>query len=187
MSSNLNIEQLRQTIQACIRNDRKGQERLYRQYFPVMRSMVRRYTLDEEKQISIINDGFLKVFKSISSYEHKGSFEGWIRRIVYRSMSDFFRKENKYLQAVVLEVPDAPQQDNALDSLYYDDLMKIIDLLPNKMNKVFHLYAIEGYTHKEIGERLDISEGTSKWYLSEARKSIIKYLKKHKNSISHAG
>lgn len=149
--------------------------------------MVRKYTNDEEQQISIINDGFLKVFKNISTYTFQGSFEGWIRRIVYRSLSDYYRKENKYLKAVVLEQKDAPLKDNALQSLYYEDLLKIIDLLPERHNKVFQLYAIEGYNHREVSEMLGISEGTSKWYLSEARKSIIALLKKQKNSIHNAG
>lgn len=149
--------------------------------------MVRKYTNDGEQQISIINDGFLKVFKNISTYTFQGSFEGWIRRIVYRSLSDYYRKENKYLKAVVLEQKDAPLKDNALQSLYYEDLLKIIDLLPERHNKVFQLYAIEGYNHREVSEMLGISEGTSKWYLSEARKSIIALLKKQKKSIHNAG
>lgn len=137
-----------------------------------MLALVRRHTQDEETQLSIINDGFLKVFKSIDKYEFKGSFEGWIRRVVFNCLSDYFRKENKYLKFMVFETEEVTISTNAVHSLYYQDIIEIVDLLPEKTKKVFCKYAIEGYKHKDISDELQISVGTSKWHLSEARKQL---------------
>lgn len=163
-------------MQDCAANDRRAQEKLYRHFFPLLLSMCRRHTNDQETAFTIINDGMLKVFKNISSYSFEGSFEGWVRRIVYRALSDYYRKENKYLKFLVFEEKEKDIKQNALAGLYYDDLIQLTQSLPDKMSKVFHMYAIEGYNHREIGEQLGMSDGTSKWYLSEARKELKKRL-----------
>lgn len=146
--------------------------------------MCRRHTSDEQIAMTIINDGMLKVFKNIESYNFKGSFEGWVRRIVFRSLSDYYRKENKYIKFLIFEEKEKKTSDNVLANLYYDDLIQLTESLPYKMKQVFSMYAIEGYTHKEIGERLEISAGTSKWYLSEARKELKLRISKMKNVVS---
>jgi len=133
-----------------------------------------------------VNDGFLKVFKKLDTYQNKGSFEGWIRRIVFNCLSDYFKKENKYLKFLILEERDRPQPSTNSDSLYYEDLLILIDQLPFSSSRVFKLYAIEGYSHKEIAKQLNISDGTSKWHLSEARKKL-KVLVNRNLSINHAG
>lgn len=160
----------------CAANDRRAQEKLYRHFFPIMLSMCRKHTSDQETAYTIINDGMLKVFKNITSYNFEGSFEGWVRRIVYRSLSDYYRKENKYLKFLVFEEKEKNTHQNALSGLYYEDLISMTKSLPDKMSKVFHMYAIEGFNHREIGEQLSMSDGTSKWYLSEARKELKKRL-----------
>lgn len=173
-------------IKGCIANDRKAQEQLYRRYFDAMYLMVSKYThADEDKTITILNDGFLKVFKSIASFQNQGSFEGWIRKIVYRSLSDYYRKENRYLKFLILEEAEQPISDKAVDGLYYDDLLKMIDRLPDATKRVFHLYAIEGYTHKEIAQLLQISDGTSKWHLSEARAQLKAMIMPHYKIKNH--
>lgn len=168
-------------IQGCIANDRRCQEALYRKYFQTMMSMVRRYTQDEDKAIEILNNGFLKVFKKIDTFRSEGSFEGWIRRIVYHSISDFFKKESGYLKFIVLEEAEQDEPQNALHGLYYDDLLQIIGALPERSRQVFNLYAVEGYSHKEIADQLEISEGTSKWHLSNARDQLKKLLESRLN------
>ena len=142
--------------------------------------MCRRYTQDEDQQLIIINDGFLKVFKNIHSFKGEGSFEGWVRRLVFTSLSDYFRKENKYLKFMIFETHDSILNSESEESLYYQDIINLIDLLPEKTRQVFHKYAIEGYTHKDISTEIGISEGTSKWHLSEARKKLQKLLKERK-------
>lgn len=160
------------TIDGCISNSRRSQEELYRHFFPVMERMIRRYTQDDDQVISILNNGFLRVFKKIHLYKYAGSFEGWIRRLVYHSLSDYFRSGSKDLKFLVFEEiprdkPIAPQ-----NNLYYEDLMNLVHKLPEKHMQVFQLYAIEGYLHREISEQLKMSENTSKWYLREARKIL---------------
>jgi RNA polymerase sigma factor (sigma-70 family) len=174
-------------IQGCIANDRRYQEILYRNFFDTMERMVRRYTTDEEKVLEILNNGFLKVFKKIDSFRGEGSFEGWIRRIVYHSISDFFKRESGYLRFIVLEEAEQDEPHNALEGLYYQDLMQIIESLPDRSRQVFSMYAVEGYAHKEIAERLGISEGTSKWHLSNAREQLKKILETRLQQRHYAG
>ncbi len=168
-------------IRGCIANERQFQELLYREHFNVMLAMVHRFTRDEEKALDILNSGFLKVFKKIESYSGTGSFQGWIRRIVYHSISDHFKKESKYMHFIVLEDAEKPSAKNALDNLYYDDLLEFVNSLPQRSGEVFRLFAIEGYSHKEIGERLEISSGTSKWHLSQAREQLRSLISQHMN------
>ena len=143
--------------------------------------MVRRYTTDDDKALEILNNGFLKVFKKIHTFRSEGSFEGWIRRIIYHSVSDYFKKESGYLKFIVLEDAEQDTPQNALNGLYYDDLISILDELPERSRQVFNLYAVEGYSHREIAEHLEISEGTSKWHLSNARNQLKKLLESRLN------
>ena len=168
-------------IRGCIANERKFQELVYREHFDVMLAMVHRFTSDEEKVLDILNSGFLRVFTKIEMYSGTGSFQGWIRRIIYHSISDYFKRESKYMHFIVLEDAEKPTEKNALDNLYYNDLLEIVDSLPERCGEVFKLYAIEGYTHKEIGERLEMSSGTSKWHLSQARAQLKGLITKHMN------
>lgn len=159
-------------VEGCVRNDRRFQEILYREHFDTMMAMIRRYTQDEDRGIDILNNGFLRVFKKIDTFKGQGSLEGWIRRIVFHSISDYFRKESKYLKFIVLEDADQDAERTALDNLYYEDLLEIIESIPEKSRAVFKLYAIEGYAHQEIADMLGISVGTSKWHLSTAREQL---------------
>lgn len=174
-------------IQGCCKNDRKFQEILYRKYFDTMCAMVRRYTTDEDRVISILNDGFLRVFEKIDSFRFQGSFEGWVRRLVFHSISDHFRKESKYLKTIVFESEDRDIQGTILPELYIEDILKMVESLPTATKQVFKLYALEGFPHKEIGQMLSISEGTSKWHLSEARKKLKAILIQNNYSYEQAG
>ena len=155
-----------------------------------MIQMCLRYTNgDKERALEILNDGFLRVFKKINTFSFKGSLEGWIRRLVFHAISDYFKQNKAYLDSVVFSevLPEAkmPQYtEGVLSELYYDDLLKVIDLLPPATCKVFTLYAIEGLNHAEIGEQLNISVGTSKWHLSSAREQLRILLDKKPNVSS---
>lgn len=176
-------------IQSCSRNNRKSQEILYRHFFPIMEKMVLRYTRDEDQIIDILNNGFLKVFQKIDTFENKGSFEGWIRRIVYHSLSDYFRSRNRDLKFLIYEnkytnEPSEKEKHN----LYYQDLMGLINKLPEMHMQVFHLYAIEGFNQREISEKLKINHSTCRWYLAEARKQLqAEYAKLFLNDYNEAG
>lgn len=152
-------------------------------------AMCYRYTNEEDRALTIVNDGFLKVFKKIDTYQGKGSFEGWIRRIVFHCLSDHFRKEKSYLKFLIFEDHDRAVAPNSSDDLYYEDLIKIVNTLPTKTQSVFRLFAIEGYSHKEIAEQEGITVGTSKWHLSEARKLLKHRISTYDNSLieNHGG
>jgi RNA polymerase sigma factor (sigma-70 family) len=159
-------------IEGCVANDRQWQERLYRRYFQPMMSMCMRYAADREEAMTIVNDGFLRVFKKIHLYAFKGSFEGWIRRLVWHSLADHYRKKSKYLHFLVFEERDAPMEATPLQNLYAGDILTLVDQLPPASQEVFRLYAIEGFSHIEIARQLGISDGTSKWHLSNARQKL---------------
>lgn len=159
-------------VSGCAANERRAQEALYRHFFPEMLRMCRRYTRDEDTAIEIANNGFLRVFKKIHLFEFKGSLEGWIRRLVYHCMADYYRKNAKYLHFLVLEDHDNSVAANGLDSFYEADILQAVRTLPTTSQEVFRLYAIEGYSHAEIAETLRMSEGTSKWHLSTARQKL---------------
>jgi RNA polymerase sigma factor (sigma-70 family) len=170
-------------VAGCVRNDRKCQEILYRRHFPAMIQMCLRYTNgDKERALEILNDGFLRIFKKIDTFEFKGSLEGWIRRLVFHAISDYFKQNQKYLDNIVFsEVLPEPKiaqngrnTEGALSNLYYDDLVRNIEILPPATREVFRLYALEGFSHAEISAQLHISVGTSKWHLSTAREQLRK-------------
>lgn len=177
--------ELKAIIEGCKRNDRKCQEKLYKEFFSTMMAMCMRYVSDRNKSAEIVNDGFLKVFKKIDQFEFKGSFEGWVRRIVFHSLSDNIRKDANYLKFMVFEEHDKKLNNHVLDHLFEEDLIKLIGKLPPASGDIFSLYAIQGFTHREISELKGISIGTSKWHLSEARKKLqAMVLENYKNSLN---
>ena len=159
-------------VEGCIRNERHFQEILYRQHIVTMMQMCMRYTNDRDKAMEIVNAGFLRVFQKLHTFSFKGSLEGWIRKLVFHAISDYFKKESKYLQFLVFEEKDDSTPEEAHSELYAKDLLQIVDTLPPSTQAVFRLYAIDGYTHREISKQLKISVGTSKWHLSNARKKL---------------
>ena len=179
--------ELKNIIHGCQRNDRKCQEKLYKEFFPTMMNMCMRYVNDKFKAAEIVNDGFLKVFKKIDQFEFKGSFEGWVRRIIFHSMSDSIRKDVNYMKFMVFEEHDKNLKNKVLDHLYEEDLIKLIDQLPPASADIFLLYAVQGYSHKEVSELKGISVGTSKWHLSEARKKLQKLVLENYKKASNAG
>jgi RNA polymerase sigma-70 factor (ECF subfamily) len=178
-------------VAGCAANDRRAQEALYRHFFPEMYRMCRRYTRDEDTAIEIANNGFLRVFKKIHLFEFKGSLEGWIRRLVYHCMADYYRQNARYLHFLVLEDHDHGVPERGLESFYEEDILSAVRTLPPTSQEVFRLYAIEGYSHAEIADHLSMSEGTSKWHLSTARQKLRDLisrdgdLKPVKTGISH--
>ena len=109
-----------------------------------------------------------------------------MKRIIYHSVSDYFKGSAKQLRFLMLEDRDDTVNEEALGNLYYEDLMNMVELLPPATKEVFVLYAIEGFYHREIGEKLGISDGTSKWHLSAARKQLKKSIEKNNKLKSNA-
>ncbi len=135
--------------------------------------MCMKYTRDEDRALLILNDGFLKVFQKIHTFRQEGSLEGWIRRLVYHTLADYFKKENSYIRFIQFDLQDyqaLPVQPS--DQLEFQDLIRLLDRIPERSAQVFKLFAIEGYSHDEISAMMDISVGTSKWHLSHAREKL---------------
>jgi RNA polymerase sigma-70 factor (ECF subfamily) len=164
--------QLSEAIQGCIKNNRKAQEWMYRTYFPVLLPMCKRFATDEDRVITYMNDGFMKVFKNIQKLKDEEKIVPWMKRITYHAICDNLRKEKNKVRLIELGDNDRKQTPDALNQLYEEDIILLVDQLPTASADVFVLYAIHGYTHKEIGKLKNISEGTSKWHYSEARKKL---------------
>jgi RNA polymerase sigma-70 factor (ECF subfamily) len=162
----------KELVEGCVSNDRWLQEALYRRFFPAMLRMCRRYTDQDEEAMEIINTGFLRVFQKIHLYHFSGSLEGWIRRLIFHSIADYYRQRDRKLHFLDLEDRDAPVPEGVLSRLYCEDLLQLVERLPGATQEVFWLFAVEGLTHQEIAARLGISEGTSKWHLSNARQKL---------------
>jgi RNA polymerase sigma factor (sigma-70 family) len=177
----------RELVEGCLRNNRHFQEVLYRRFFDKMYRMVCRYTADQELALEILNNGFLRVFKKLDTFGFQGSLEGWIRRIVFHAVSDHFRRQPEKVHFLQLEEQEVSHFSQALGNLYYEDIIKLVDMLPDASRRVFWLYAIEGYAHAEIADQLKISEGTSKWHLSNARQKLKELMQVHFNINYHAG
>ena len=141
-----------------------------------MMGMCLRYADGQEEAMTIVNNGFLRVFKKIHLYSFKGPLEGWVRRLVWHSLADYYRERSKYLRFLVFEERDAPLNSSPAQDLYAEDILKMVGRLPPATQEVFRLYAIEGYTHAEIGQKMGISDGTSKWHLSNARQKLKRML-----------
>jgi len=163
-------------IESCKKNNRSAQKLVYENFFNRMFAVCRRYVKNEEETIEVLNDGFISVFQNIQQYKGDGNFEGWVRRIIVNKALDHLKATKKYKETLQYiedyeEEPEYIETDIA-DSCDIEELHFLIGELPEISRIVFNLYAIEGFSHKEIAERLNISEGTSRWYLSESRKML---------------
>jgi RNA polymerase sigma-70 factor (ECF subfamily) len=163
-------------LQGCLANKRKAQEMLYRQFYGFAMNIALRYSRDEHDAADIMSNAFVKIFKSIHSYdEAKGSLHAWVKRIVVNEGLDHIKSRSRFSHDVELEtVPEPPINNTVLEEMGAEEIMNLIKRLPPATHAVFVLYAIEGFNHREVAERLSISEGTSKWHLSEARKTLQK-------------
>lgn len=170
-------------IKACIKGNRGAQNRLYNLFAGKMFGLCLRYADSEDEAKDILQDGFIKVFLNLKQFNHKGSFEGWIRKIIVNTALEKFR-DKSYLFAVSMENDydqNDKKYDHILSELAANDLLKIIQELSPQYRMVFNLYAIEGYSHKEICKVLNIKEGTSKSNLSRAREILKDKVKRYYN------
>lgn len=164
-------------IEACRKGDKKAQRDLYEKYSPLMFTVCRRYINEPQAAEDVLVCGFMKVFTKIDQFKSEGSFEGWIRRIMVNESLSYIRKHKSlYMQVEIENADREPDYSQLGDHLVEEDLMKLIDRLPAGYRTVFNLYAIEGFSHKEIAQKLDISENTSKSQLSRARAHLQKLL-----------
>ncbi len=170
------MEISKEIIKSCIKGKRDAQKKLYQMYADKMYGVCLRYADDKDDANDILQDGFIKVFSNIKKYSFKGSFEGWIRRIIVNTALERFRDKN-YLFAVnnecKIENFDC-EYNHVIEEISVKDIFNIINTLTPQYKTVFNLYVIEGYSHKEIADLLNIKEGTSKSNLSRAREILQK-------------
>lgn len=152
-----------------------AQEELYKRFFPVMMPICMRYVKDKNDALELLNDAFLKVFKQLAVYDlSKAVFYTWMRKIVINTAIDRLRRQKVIRHQEML--PDQQEgpgiHNEAISKMNGDELLKMIRQLPVTPRMVFNLYSIDGFSHKEIGSMLGISEGTSRWHLSDARRQL---------------
>ena len=173
----------RDVLNACIAGKRESQELLYAYFAPRMLGICMRYAHDLPTAEDILQDGFIKVFNKLHLFRYEGSFEGWLKRIFINTAIEHYRKSSS--RQFFVEIESANEHalcSKAIDHLVAQDLIKIVQLLPTGYRTVFNLYAIEGYNHREIGELLSISEGTSKSQLARARNTLKRLIKEQRNN-----
>lgn len=173
-------------ISGCKAGDRKAQERLYRNYYRAMMTVCLRYTKNDEDAVEVLNNGFLKVFKNIQRYDSsQASLYTWIRTIVVNSCLDFIKQKQRIEKVSELnEDVEVHIDPEVIAKIKATELLEQVRRLAPATQAVFNLYVIEGYSHKEIAQLLNISEGTSKWHLSEARKILQQVINESKVKIS---
>lgn len=164
-------------IKGCKRGDHHAQQRLFDRHSSRMYGICLRYIKDTMQAEDVLVIAFTKVFERIGQFNGEGSFEGWIRRIVVNEALTSLRKSRVMMAETDLEVAERePDYQHLNDHLEADDLLKMIEKLPPGYRIVFNMYAIDGYSHREIAELLGISENTSKSQLSRARTYLQKML-----------
>lgn len=169
-------------LKGCKKNKREYQEILYRKYATKMYGICLSYAGERDLAQDMLQDAFIKVFSKIKDYKPTGSLEGWIRRIVSNTAIDHLRKLQRNKNFIPQEEAEFKESDSisGFEKLKTQDLLNQVKMLPEGARLVFNLYAIEGFTHKEIATKLEISEGTSKSQFNRARKLLMKWLKNTK-------
>jgi len=179
-----NIEDLKDIVDGCLKGDRRSQESLFKMFYGKMLAVCSRYISDQDTAQEVLQEGFIKVFDKLEVFDFKGSFEGWVRRIVVNTAIDSIRKAKR---APILKDNDNDFKMDASNEIEENEKIEMIELRAEKAveaiqklspgyRTVFNLFVIEDYSHKEIAEMLGISEGTSKSNLSKAKKNLKQIL-----------
>lgn len=168
----------------CRKNNRKAQNELYKLCYGYLMAICLRYCKNREDAESLLNLGFLKLVTNLDKYNENVPFKSWMSRIMINAIIDGFRRDQKRREAMSgIDIDEVQNLDHvdfnqASQEMEAEELEALIQRLPDMSRKVFNLYAIDGFTHKEVGEMLGISNGTSKWHVSFARKSLQEMIRK---------
>jgi RNA polymerase sigma-70 factor (ECF subfamily) len=172
-------KELKQRVIDC---DRKAQLDLYHLCFNLLMGVARRYKKNEEDKQTLVNNAFIKIVTNLYKYQEQSSFQGWVKRIIMNEVIDDFRRQKNYREFI--------NQDHPIDNIQIEDhaqveyrysqqqLLAMMERLPNATKLVFNLFAIDGFSHKEICDQLGIGAETSKWHMKEARKQLKTMLTK---------
>ena len=177
-------EHILELISACLNQNRRAQEQLYKLYYEAMMSICLRYTRNSEDAVEVLNTGFLKIFTSLGKYESKFAFYTWIRTVMIRCCVDHLRSTKIHHAHSVAQ---SELQDGETYPSYRLEWLELLELsrsLPAVTQAVFNLYDVEGYAHSEIASLLQISPGTSRWHLHQARLQMRQLITK-KQQVHH--
>lgn len=177
-------------INGCKKNNKSAQIALYTKYSPILRNICYRYASDKDEAEDILHDGFIKILSNIGKFDGKGSFEGWLKKVTVNNAITHYHKKSKEkslvrIDATSIQITDKEEDEsNEADfrntimnsELSKEELITVINELPYGFRMVFNLYVFENFSHKEIGDKLNISVNTSKSQLSRARKLLQKLL-----------
>jgi RNA polymerase sigma-70 factor (ECF subfamily) len=161
-----------QLIKQSLQNNRQAQKLLYEKFSPKMLSLCAYYIKDLQQSEEVMLNGFLKVFTKLKQYSNKGSFEGWIRKIMVFECISYLRKKNQLVFTDNIEIFEPIIENEVELAIAAEDLHNYIDALPEGCKVIFNMYVIEGYKHAEIAEILNVSIGTTKTQLYRARKAL---------------
>jgi len=175
----IQINQNTELIKQSLQNNRKAQKKLYEKFAPKMLSLCAYYIKDIQQSEEVMLNGFLKVFTKLNQFSNKGSFEGWIRKIMVFECISYLRTKNKYLFTDKIENYEPLVENEVELSIAVEELHIHIKELPEGCRIIFNMYVIEGYKHHEIADLLNISAGTSKTQLFRARKALKEMISVH--------
>jgi RNA polymerase sigma-70 factor (ECF subfamily) len=165
-------------INGCKEGKRGARKELFDKYRSLLLGICLRYSKNKSEAEDILMEGFINIYTKINTYSHQGAFEGWMRKVMVNTAIDYHRKNEKYNKPDDIDEHYNIQSkdEDALKQLSAKEIMALIQKMPPGYRLVFNLYAIEGYTHKEISQKFEISVSTSKSQLQKARLWIIKRL-----------
>ena len=173
----------KELIVGCIKEDAVCQKEVFRRFAGKMLSVCRRYARSTQDAEDILQDGFVKVFDKLSSFKDKGSFEGWIRKIMVNTALNHYRKKSwSYESSNTFEILQPSYNSNIVESMSADEIHLLINALPEGYKVVFNMYIIEGYSHREISEALGINESTSRSQLVKARRYLQESIEKSRKT-----
>jgi RNA polymerase sigma factor (sigma-70 family) len=164
------LEDIQELIKKCLANDRAGQEKLYRRFYPALYLLCRKFFKEENEALEALNDGMLRVFKNLGLYSQaKGEFFNWVYTIVRNAAIDKLKRNNRDGFMEITDLLVVAGGDNPLAALEWKDIYKLLQVLPPATRSVCVLFYLEGFAINEISEQLQLSAGTVKWHLSETR------------------
>ncbi|MDX5347176.1 MAG: sigma-70 family RNA polymerase sigma factor [Hymenobacteraceae bacterium] len=167
----------KELIEGCRKGDLKFQKLLYKQFYGFALSVCMRYVDNRDEASEILNDGFMKVFTNIGNFDQGKSFKGWIRRIMVNTAIDHYRKNKHHYSTLDLVYADSETTtEDVMEKISAAEIMAMVQQLSPSYRMVFNLYVMEGYTHPEIAEKLEITEGASKSNLHKARVKLQKMI-----------
>ena len=168
-----NENDLQSIIAACLAGSQQAQKALINMFLSYARNVCYPYVSNKEEAEEVINDGFLKIFTHLEKYDHSRPFKVWFKSILIHTAIDHYRKSIKNLQQVNIDYIEVVNDSaDVISKISADEILAMVQKLPASYRLVFNLYAIEGYTHREIAEILNIKEGTSKSNLQDARRKL---------------